>query len=182
MAGVKFDNNGGVDVDIDITELEQLRAKLGTLISIVDKPSMEDLGKTLKTFAQARTPVGWRWDKSSHSWKESPQVTGDYLKSESQWTDIKATATSMTFGVKAPYAFIIERGGYPTPQGSPPKGKPWAKGWRVSGGYSRQAPGGIFGPMIEDQPSPLTRGATFKDALKEFEEILNHNLQRLLGE
>lgn len=183
MAGLTFTDTHAIALDIDTSELKLILDGLGEIGDVIDRDSLKDFGETLRAYAMARTPVGWRYDTSSHKWRESPSVVSDYLKSERSWSRVHATRTSVSFTLDSPYAEIVERGGYPSPGGSPPKAKPWAKGWRVSGGFSKQAPGGIIGPMIEDKESklPSAKGATFKNALEEFEKIVTINFWRLLN-
>lgn len=86
--------------------------------------ALEDLASTFKTLAEGRTPV----------------KTG-FLKRS--WSGIDVTSTGFSFGTNVSYAEILEKGLYKS------VGKRTVE---FEGGiYSRQAPGGILGPLLTDE-------------------------------
>jgi len=96
--------------------------------------AMGDSAKTLQSIARGRTP----YRKSSGHLKGS-------------WSDVYLTEGGLTFENPVEYGPTLEYGLYPRvgPRTMMMGGS--ARAGSFSGGiYSKQAPGGILGPMIED--------------------------------
>lgn len=88
----------------------------------------EDIATTLRNLVIGRTPVGIR-----------PNAE----RMKFSWSDVERTEGGFTFGNPKDYAPVLEEGRYP---GVGPRTV------AASGGiFSRQAPGGIIGPLLEDQ-------------------------------
>lgn len=85
--------------------------------------AIEDFAETLRSLVLGRTPV----------------FTTALKKS---WSEVTREAGGFTFGTDLDYAEILEEGGYT---------RVGPRTVSVAGGiYSRQAPGGIIGPIVDD--------------------------------
>lgn len=90
--------------------------------------SIRDIATTLRNLVIGQTPVGIR--------PNSPRM-------KQSWSDVERTATGFAFSNPKDYASVLEEGRYP---GVGPRTV------ATEGGiFSRQAPGGIIGPLLEDQ-------------------------------
>jgi len=113
--------------------------------------AMGDSAKTLRNIARGRTPVGIG-------------PTQGQLKGA--WSEV-GMASEGVLGFENPidYGYVLEGGLYP---GVGPRTV------AVAGGiYSRQAPGGILGPMLEDD-------ATLGDAVETVTRQVVRELERLV--
>jgi hypothetical protein len=122
-----------IDGNIRIEGLDVIREALNSIEPAV-LAALEDIGHTTRSLTLGRTPVGIR---KGHA--------GTLKRS---WGRVEKTGGGFSFGNTAPYAHVLELGLYPN------------VGPRTvqvgDGVFSRQAPGGILGPLIED-PSVLQR-------------------------
>lgn len=111
------------DINFKIDGIEELQKMLGELpASVLD--SVRDFAITFRNLVRGRTPY----------------VSGHAKQS---WSDVEYQSGGFTFGSDAPHIKVLEEGLYKT------------LGPRTVdvGGdiYSRQAPGGIIAPLIEDE-------------------------------
>jgi len=111
------------DIDIRIQGLEQIRKVLLEAPEVAEA-AIEDAATTLRNLVIGRTPV----------------LTG-VLKGS--WSGVERTSTGFTFGTDKEYAVDLEEGLYPRvgPRTVELEGKI----------YSKQAPGGILAPLLEDK-------------------------------
>lgn len=112
-----------LDLNFQIDGLKELQKLLGEVPeSVLD--SVRDFAIAFRNLVRGRTPY----------------VSGHAKQS---WSDVEYTSGGFTFGSDAPHIRVLEEGLYKT------------LGPRTIdvGGdiYSRQAPGGIVGPLIEDE-------------------------------
>ena len=112
-----------LELDVELENFREFGQLLRDLPEIWDI-AVQDTAKTVRNLVIGRTPV-----KTGH------------LKSS--WSDIVRTGRgSFSFGTDVDYATILEEGGYRSvgPRTVATEG----------GIYSRQAPGGIIGPLLQD--------------------------------
>ena len=128
---------------------------------------LNDMLRQVKTDVLARTPIGWVYikakEKKGGGKRTDAKGKGRWVRSDS--TSAKKTGRanlqhsweftsdkmSFSVGTSIPYSMVLEDGKYPNPPKGPiPIGKPWASGWRVEGGFSKQAQGGLLQPIYDD--------------------------------
>lgn len=115
------------NVQVDTAILEKVRAAL-VRVPDAHRAGVLEAAKTLRLLALGRTPVGIA--------PGSP-----HLKKE--WSNVEFEAGGFSFGNPVDYGEILERGTYP---------RVGPRTVATDGGiYSRQAPGGILRPLLEDQ-------------------------------
>jgi hypothetical protein len=112
------------DLNIQIESLAGIRRALEKTPELIEL-LIEDTATTLRNLVIGGTPVG---------------DTGDLKKS---WSAVERTATGFTFGTDKDYATVLEEGGY---TGVGPRTIALADGI-----FSRQAPGGIIAPLLQDE-------------------------------
>ena len=112
------------DLNIQIESLDDIRRALEKTPELIDLV-IDDAATTLRNLVIGRTPVG---------------KTGELKKS---WSAVERTSTGFTFGTDKEYADVLEEGGY---RGVGPRTIAYAGGI-----FSRQAPGGIIAPLLEDE-------------------------------
>ena len=90
----------------------------------------EDGGKTLHRLALGRTP-------------QSEPSSGHSGRLWRSWSDVERVSGGFAFGTPLGYSLTLEEGGYSTVG---------PRTVAVGGGiFSRQAPGGILGPLLDDE-------------------------------
>jgi len=103
-------------------QMERLR-ELVAGIPAAAQSALQDVAETLRRLALGRTPY----------------ATGELYRS---WSSVTREEGGFSFSTDVPYAEVLERGLYP---GVGPRTV------EVEGGiFSRQAPGGILTPIVED--------------------------------
>jgi hypothetical protein len=111
------------DIDIRVEGVEDIVRALESVPDFAER-AIDDAAATLRNLVIGRTPV----------------ATGELKDS---WSPVEKTSTGFTFGTDKDYAVVLEEGGYS------------AVGPRtiaVAGGiFSRQAPGGIMAPLLQDE-------------------------------
>lgn len=145
-------------------------AGLNRLVPSAVGIGLNDMLRQVRADVLARTPIGWtyvkakttksgkkRTDKAGKGrWVRSDSSPGKKAKGanlQHNW-EIESDKQHFSIGTSVPYAFVLEEGKYPNPPKGPlPKGKPWSSGWRVEGGYSKQAQGGLLQPIYDDPKS-----------------------------
>jgi len=144
-----------------------LTQRLEKLVPFAVSVGLKDMLRTIKADVLARTPVGWVYIPAKVNKKGKKRTDqagkGKWVKSSSASGKKAAGAgiakswrtgieqDSFFIGTDMPYAFMLEDGRYPNPPKGPlPTGKPWDKGWRVEGGFSKQAQGGLLQPIYDD--------------------------------
>ena len=113
----------------DFSGLQELEtSELDSAIEVLKR----DVATTFKNLVLGNTPVGIRKKKVGEerlkwTWSAISEISGG----------------GIAFGTDAPYATVLESGEYP---GVGPRTV------QAEGGiYSRQAPGGVIGPLLEDE-------------------------------
>ncbi len=111
-----------IQLGLEIAGIERLEKALGTLPEFAQQ-GMKDVATTLRNLVRGRTPFD----------------SGELKRS---WSAVEQTTTGFTFGTDKDYATILEEGRYKSvgPRTVDVSGKI----------FSRQAPGGIIGPIVED--------------------------------
>jgi hypothetical protein len=111
------------DLRIEVEGVKELQAALRKTPELMEL-AIEDAATTLRNLVIGRTPV----------------ASGELKRS---WSSVERTSTGFTFGTDKEYAVILEEGRYQTagPRTVASEG----------GIYSRQAPGGIIGPILQDE-------------------------------
>jgi hypothetical protein len=116
---------------------------------------VQDVSRLFKNEVQSATPIGWKYTKQAKTKKGKVKAgTGKWKRSGAARAAWSIQADSGARGIsvfnETPYMRPLEEGLYPDPPKGPmPKGVPWTP-WRVEGGFSKQAPGGIVGPIFAD--------------------------------
>lgn len=116
---------------------------------------MQDFVRTFKARTSRATPIGWKYVRKEKSKKgKTKRGTGKWKRSgklRKSWAlEEQNAALAITMYTDMEYAHVIEQGLYPNPPtGIPRTNVPWTP-WRVQGGFSKQAPGGIVGPLLDD--------------------------------
>lgn len=137
---------------------------------------IQDFANTFLVQLRRATPIGWRYkaaaltktgEKLKKKGKLSRSVKGmrdqkALKRGSGKWVpsgeakagwamQVDPIGRGLTIDNPVPYIHVLEQGLYPNPPKGPlPQGKPWEKGWRVEGGYSKQAQGGIVAPLFAD--------------------------------
>lgn len=117
---------------------------------------LQDYTRTFFAQLKAATPIGWEYKKQQKTKKGTVQRgTGKWVRSgklrKSWQLEPDRAARGITISTDLPYVQVLERGLYPNPPKGPmPTNVPWTP-WRVEGGFSKQAPGGIVGPLLTDE-------------------------------
>lgn len=187
---------GNIKLTVDTSELSRMQHKLSKVLPQIVQDGLKDFAKTVMQYAIERTPLGWRYvkgagNKTKKSGRAFGVALGNYRRSNvaapgrfmrhpDMWKLTDKRAKSITIRSKAKYGAILEEGKYPTPKGSPPRAKPWEWGWRVEGGYSKQAPGGILGPLLADKKGGGAINHTLKDAIDEYQRAILITAERVL--
>jgi hypothetical protein len=115
-----------VNIDIKVSGIEQARRILQEVPNAV-KVALKDSAITLRGLARGRSPVGIR------------RGSGEF---KNAWGAVEPTARGFSFSNPEEYGQVLEQGLYPSVG---------PRTISVHGGiYSRQAPGGILSPLIED--------------------------------
>jgi hypothetical protein len=136
-----------------------------------------DFSNTFMGLLRGGTPIGWKWINVGLNKKgKRAEAVGKLGKKSvsdlrsagmlkagtGKWKPSGAARTAwsmntdqagrgITFSNPLPYLIVLERGGYPNPPKGPMRsGVPWDKGWRVEGGFSKQAQSGIVKPLLDD--------------------------------
>lgn len=113
-------------------------------------------GEKLAKKGGYKGPKGnWNYKKLKAKDKTFKKSTGKWKYSgfaREQWAmQVDAAGRGLTIDNPVPYIHVLEQGLYPNPPTGPlPKGKPWEQGWRVEGGFSKQAQDGIVKPLFAD--------------------------------
>jgi hypothetical protein len=115
-----------VELAIRHDDLSRVELQLGRIPSLVTQ-ALQDTGDTLRNVVRGRTPVGIR-----------PPTGG----AKGSWSEVQQTANGYSFSNPVDYTYVLEEGRYP---GVGPRTV--AQGGGI---YSRQAPGGIMGPVLDD--------------------------------
>jgi hypothetical protein len=116
---------------------------------------VQDVARTFKGQVSAATPIGWKYVKQQKTKRGKTKAgTGKWKRSgvaRKAWEQKADFAgRGITVFNPQPYMRVLEEGLYPNPPTGPmPTGVPWTP-WRVEGGFSKQAPGGIVGPLFDD--------------------------------
>jgi hypothetical protein len=131
-----------LELNINVEGIESIQSLLSGVPGMFDL-AVQDVAKTLRNLVIGRTPV----------------LTGALKKS---WSTVSRTSVGFTFGTDLDYAQILEEGLY---RGVGPRTV--ASG---SGVFSRQAPSGIIGPLLEDERM-IDRVAT--EIVRELERQMN---------
>ena len=85
-------------------------------------------------------------------WLKSGAVKGKSNLKGSWQVETFPQQMAVDIFTSVPYAGVLEMGLYPNPPTTrPPSGRPPAGEWRVSGGFSKGAPGGLIQPVINDE-------------------------------
>lgn len=124
-----------IESRVHVDGLEQLRLALQNIRPAV-QAALDDVAHTMRSLALGRTPVGIRKGHSGtlkRSWGRVERASGGY-----------------SFGNVAPYAHVLEEGLYPGlgPRTTLTSGGGMARGFGI---YSKQAPGGILSPLLDDE-------------------------------
>lgn len=126
-----------ISTRVTVEGLRRAREILLRLPDLGDE-AMEQIATSIRSLVRGRTPVGIV-DDEDH--------TPGTMKGS--WTIVSHTATGFTFGSGVPYARVLEEGGY---KGVGPRTVAFAGGGGASAGiYSRQAPGGMITPIVDDE-------------------------------
>jgi hypothetical protein len=157
MAGANF------TIDVNKETMGQLE-KMFAQFPKAAESILRDFAITVRRMLQGRTPVGKKYVKKSDrkSKKSKPYVPSGKLKAS--WQGPVKEGDSWVVYTGLPYAYILEEGRYP---GVGPRTVS-----AVGGVYSSQAPGGMIGPMLADQESPLGGGLVLEAALQQLEARL----------
>ena len=117
---------------------------------------LQEFVQTFKARTSRATPIGWKYKKGAKNKKGTiKRGTQKWVRSgklRKSW-DIEEQQgeRAVTLFTDLPYAHVLELGLYPNPpQGKPRTNVPWTP-WRVAGGFSKQAPSGIVGPLLNDE-------------------------------
>jgi hypothetical protein len=136
-------------IDVDVTqyvhELKYLVSQLEGLQPVTLIAS-RDAMKTLRLLTIGRTPVGEVKKKKGKRKGSKKYVPGTAKKS---WTDVEASGEEVKFSLTVPYAGPLEFGSFPTRPPWPNVGPRTTKFHGMI--FSRQAPGGMAGPILEDE-------------------------------
>lgn len=117
---------------------------------------VQDYSRTFFSQLKGATPIGWKYKKQGKTKKGKVKTgTGKWVRSgalRKSWEqDTDAAARGITFSTDLPYIHVLEQGLYPNPPKGPARTNvPWTP-WRVEGGFSKQAPKGIAGPLLTDE-------------------------------
>lgn len=126
-----------ISADIRVEGIREVMAILREMPEALDH-GMEEAAKTMKGLAEGRTPVAS--GRAKRSWGQVQKHRGGYSFTNPVW-----------------YTEILEEGLYP------------AVGPRTvaheGGIYSRQAPGGILGPLVENDEVLLRVAETIVDEI-----------------
>lgn len=118
-----------LDISVEPDDLKKVRDTFVGLEQAINSAQW-DIGKTLRNLVFGRTPVGVR------------KKVGPHLKDT--WSDVfSVSEDSVAFGTGAGYATVLESGSYP---GVGPRTV--AHEGQI---YSRQAPGGMVRPVLDDK-------------------------------
>lgn len=111
--------------------VQEVRAILARIPAALDAAA-EDTAKTMRKLAKGRTPVG------------DPLTDKHSGQAERGWSDVQMQGSSGSFAFSNPigYTTILEEGGY-TAVGP----RTVEEGGRI---YSKQAPGGVLAPLVND--------------------------------
>jgi len=112
-----------ISTNVQLQGIDQILAMLRVLPAAFDA-GVEDSAGRLHTLAEGATPRS--------------QFTKAHA--QDQWGQVERHTGGFSFSNPVDYMGILEEGLYPMEQ-SP----------RTLGGYSRQAPGGILGPLVNDE-------------------------------
>lgn len=124
-----------LELNINVEGIDPIIRLLGDVPQVFDI-AVNDVATTLRNLVIGRTPIGVK-------------PHGGTLKKS--WSNVSRTSTGFTFGTGLDYAQILEEGLYPSAG---------PRTIEVEGGvYSRQAEGGIIGPLLRDE-TLLNRIAT----------------------
>jgi hypothetical protein len=120
---------------------------------------IKDFVRTFRARTSRATPIGWKYKKEQKVKRgknkgKTKTGTKKWVRSgklRKSWTiEEEPQALAISMYTDKPYAGVIEGGAYPNPPtGIPRTNVPWTP-WRVDSGYSKQAPGGIVGPLLDD--------------------------------
>lgn len=139
------------DVAIKVViQNENALKNLVTLIPEAAERALNDYIRTIKARVLDRTPVGQRYQKAEKTKAgkrfKGPRGKGRYVTSGNLWRSWKVDSLGLgkvSVYTDVPYASVLEEGKYP---GIGPRTS------RGPGGiYSKQAVGGILGPLLEDE-------------------------------
>lgn len=120
-----------LDVSVEPSDLKKVRDTFAGIEQAIQVAEW-DIGKTLRNLVFGNTPVGIRKKKDG-----IPRI-------KDTWSDVfSVSEDSVAFGTGAGYATVLESGGYPGvgPRTVTHEGHI----------YSRQAPGGMVRPVLEDE-------------------------------
>jgi hypothetical protein len=135
---------------------------------------LRDFAITIRRMLQGRTPVGRKYVRKSDRKSKKSKAYPPSGALKASWQGPTKEGNSWTVYTGLPYAYVLEEGRYPG-IGKIPAGADWSNPRTVSaagGIYSSQAPGGMAGPMLADQESPLGGGLTLEAALQQLEARL----------
>lgn len=119
-----------LETEIDQGDLAQIADAFAGIDPAITEAE-RDVAKTIRNLVLERTPVGIR------------KKTEGAVRMKQSWSEpIKQSGGGIAFGSDLPYAARLETGTYPGVGG-----RTVAEG---SGIYSRQAPGGMVQPVLDD--------------------------------
>lgn len=128
-----------INADVHIQGIEQVLSLLRNIPAAFEA-GVEDVAKTMRSLAIGRTPRS--------------QFTKPHA--QDQWGQVERNSGGFSFSNPVDYMTILEEGLYPGAQSA-----------RTLGGYSRQAPGGILKPLVEDD-----------ETLRKVAELIVEQLER----
>lgn len=124
-----------IELNVDAQGVQQIRDALQNLPEAIDA-AVEDVAKTMRELVLGRTPVG-EPGRDPHS--------GQLKRS---WSDVRRSEGGFSFSTDLFYATTLEEGLY---ERVGPRTMAAASPGGGSGIFSRQAPGGIIAPLLEDE-------------------------------
>jgi len=171
---------GQIGLVFDTAELDHAIKGIVDVIPEVFEDSLEDFAETVALYLAENTPLGFKWVRGTGWQRSNVAKPGKFMGHPAMWQLRDKKKRSIIVESMVNYGAILEEGGYPEPKGHPPKGRPWEWGWRVSGGFSKQAPQGIITPFVGGKEVGIGVRRTLDDALEEYRNMVGIKLERII--